>query len=654
DHNRGWLSSRSDVLLNHLRNCEFQPVDVCLSAQEEQKQRDALAANKGARRQQPRVPVPGVILTRRLLPRAVTVMRTEILAQVSGEHGTAQCDGWSGLNNHHYIAFMVTISNKVYTVRVHDASNERKTAQLLYDHMIEVLRILDVDWKVVVVGFTTDASGEARKARKMLTESHPHLICPDCYAHQVGLSISHYIPRDLIHLKLNLSRAGQTALSVIRAVLTRWTAHYLAYRRLLELGPALRAMTSDDAMLSSNEKRLITGDRASRTKAREMVAIIDTPGFWQSLARMKTHLEPLARAANIAQAASCRLDQTLLTFGDLFVHYTYLISPENETEADANNTACTAILDSLEKRWAKSDQDVFIAATILNPFIKVIPFRQTVQWLSLAGVLSLLTRVYCRVFQVATSPPQLFDNLQDFFNNQGTYKELQSYAEVVSNEAQRNNHPLDPRKVYNGIKPLGGDHPPLSKLALHLLSICTNSASCERLFSVFGNTLTKLRNRLGNNSLTALAELKMHIRDEHLRGGTKERLKRFFGERKTQDTGPPLPPLPQGPTPIPAQLHPPIIPAIDGVADEFTEIATSFMLMLDDDDDDETLEFPSKISIKLSDLFDYRSTHWTEIHRRSASRTLDEELELYELVDLDADGDVDIDIDDAVGDILAN
>ena len=33
---------------------------------------------------------------------------------------------------------------------------------------------------------------------------------------------------------------------------------------------------------------------------------------------------------------------------------------------------------------------------------------------------------------------------------------------------------------------------PFHRLASHLLSICANSATCEQLFSVFGNTLTKL------------------------------------------------------------------------------------------------------------------------------------------------------------------
>ena len=36
------------------------------------------------------------------------------------------------------------------------------------------------------------------------------------------------------------------------------------------------------------------------------------------------------------------------------------------------------------------------------------------------------------------------------------------------------------------------------------------------LFSIFGTTLTKLRNRLGTNTLDALSELKMHICDDNL------------------------------------------------------------------------------------------------------------------------------------------
>jgi len=70
-------------------------------------------------------------------------------------------------------------------VKVHDASNERKTAINLFKLMVEVMGRLQSHWKVVVVAFTTDASGESRLARKMLLARFPHLVCPDCFAHQV-------------------------------------------------------------------------------------------------------------------------------------------------------------------------------------------------------------------------------------------------------------------------------------------------------------------------------------------------------------------------------------------------------------------------------------------------------------------------------------
>ena len=57
----------------------------------------------------------------------------------------------------------------------------------------------------------------------------------------------------------------------------------------------------------------------------------------------------------------------------------------------------------------------------------------------------------------------------------------------------------------------------LFRLARRILSITANSASCERLFSVFGSILTKHRNRLLQQNMLNQAELKMNIRNEHLR-----------------------------------------------------------------------------------------------------------------------------------------
>lgn len=79
--------------------------------------------------------------------------------------------------------------------------------------------------------------------------------------------------------------AKLSPLAVIRAVLTQWTAHYMAYRRLLELRPALEIVIANDALKNQDDKVVITGDRKAKTKASKMVAIAKDSLFWHALAR---------------------------------------------------------------------------------------------------------------------------------------------------------------------------------------------------------------------------------------------------------------------------------------------------------------------------------------------------------------------------------
>lgn len=67
-------------------------------------------------------------------------------------------------------------------------------------------------------------------------------------------------------------------LTIIRAVLTRWTAHFLAYSRLLEVRTQLQALAADPS-------KMVTGDRNARIRAEIMVAIINNAAFWEAIAR---------------------------------------------------------------------------------------------------------------------------------------------------------------------------------------------------------------------------------------------------------------------------------------------------------------------------------------------------------------------------------
>lgn len=197
-------------------------------------------------------------------------------------------------------------------------------------------------------------------------------------------------------------------------------------------------------------------------------------------------------------------------------------------------------------------------------------------------------------------------------------------------------------------------------MARRILSICPNSASVERLWSVFGTILTKLRTRLGNVALLNLAELKLYLREEHMRArSVQTRLKRSFcaaqpalvEDPSNQTTTTPSSPVPVAPanTEPAANAEAPMaqdtpattcnstpdlaLPGMRGVIQELIEAVEL--------DNDEELPEPSPnaLSITIKDLFDFTEPYWIDSYSKLGMRGLQDELELYELLDLDAEGD---------------
>lgn len=110
---------------------------------------------------------------------------------------------------------------------------------------------------------------------------------------------------------------------------------------------------------------------------------------------MRSHLEPLAIAANITQAAHCRLDQVLTIFGLLYRSFSRYHDARDQK-------ICDAVLSSISKRWAKADQDIFIAAIILNPILKTHIFAPT-SGLNYGAIFMLLGQLWTRFYYSA--PP---------------------------------------------------------------------------------------------------------------------------------------------------------------------------------------------------------------------------------------------------------
>ncbi|KAI5998190.1 hypothetical protein EDD15DRAFT_2162292, partial [Pisolithus albus] len=376
-------------------------------------------------------------------------------------------------------------------------------------------------------------------------------------------------------------------------------------------------------------------------------------------------LEPLAFASTITQMAHFRVDQSLLLMGFLYVEYSKLLEADSENQLFAAmecEELIQTVLDSLEKRWKNCDQDVYIAAVVLNPIYKIAPFAKIPQ-LNLAGIFALICKLWTRFF--GSSPPhELFMELQDYLGNKGTYTNFAPWVENVQREAEKK-HP-DPLAMYEGMQYGGGEKTPLQRVAFRLFAICANSVSCERLFSMFGLTLTRLRSRLRSEAMTSLAELRLHLRDEHARSGqAKHRLKLCA---TTYSTGPkpglqsadsttsqaatsstsldpqlqPSPSSPQANTDNVANSeYDDTGPTADHTVAEhdmtITEITSCLITSANDAGSDEESTLPFE-KLKLSELFEFSNPHWMAITKTVAMRGLQEELELYELVELDAEG----------------
>ncbi|KAK0209432.1 hypothetical protein IW262DRAFT_1292483 [Armillaria fumosa] len=150
----------------------------------------------------------------------------------------------------------------------------------------------------------------------------------------------------------------------------------------------------------------------------------------------------------------------------------------------------------------------------------------------------------------------------------------------------------------------------------------------------------------------------MHIHDEHLQmaGKACDQLKHNFGKGKDPFTPLKMPVVPDmselGDTWIDSGNEP------EGTTDqsdgEVNHIQEDEDTTLDDSEDQDPITAQDSISISIEELFNFDSRDWIATHQRSATQSLAEEMEFYELCDLDGDGDegLDIDIDDTLASIV--
>lgn len=191
-------------------------------------------------------------------------------------------------------------------------SAARKSGAELFKRIERVIEFLRTEWGITVIALCSDAGPDVASARRMAFQAYSELIVPDCYAHQMNLLVGGYFKisgtwyllyatqateligwlrsKSLLLTLLQQKHAmihSTKPLTVLRAVLTRWTSHYIAYERLSKLRLAITLVIDNDETLPENDpqKCVVVGDRDARLKAAKMVALIHNPQFWRALDR---------------------------------------------------------------------------------------------------------------------------------------------------------------------------------------------------------------------------------------------------------------------------------------------------------------------------------------------------------------------------------
>lgn len=324
---------------------------------------------------------------------------------------------------------------------------------------------------------------------------------------------------------------------------------------------------------------------------------------------------------------------------------------------------CAAILNSIEKHWLAADQDIFIVAVIINPFYWTTAFTAHQRFIN-ACIKLLLASLYLQFFGTP-APEHFYLELHEFLMGSGHYSELEvTYKRYITHSKYEVCFPhgcskmagvniwelaknLDPLVILQDFLIPGHLTTPFYCLTDQLLSICMNSTTCEQLFSTFGTTLTKLRNRMNTPTLTTLAELKMHICGKHQEKLTKLWMKHLFDHQSQNSFPDPAAPTMTPSAPEPAITHPMSTPP------EISMLGLSHLIpnnLKDNEPDLGRTDDP----ILLHELFNYDSNQWTKLYGGQGRKHLEEELVVCELLSQDAvtDEGVEVNVDEMTSEIL--
>ncbi|KAJ7437344.1 ribonuclease H-like domain-containing protein, partial [Mycena latifolia] len=473
-----------------------------------------------------------------LLDRASNEIERKLKASLKSRYVVLSTDGWKDDSRN-----PITGVNS-YLVDLIQANGHKKDGASMCAAFEQMIDKTEDTYGCIVVLFCCDNDGGSQRGRKDLILARPWLLVAPCCAHQGQLMLGDYFAvnlaaadiaeqaTELIYWIISHDRVRKIfddaqheknfkVVIYLLANITRWTTHYLAFRRLLDLRTPLRhaAYLRRDDIISAQlgaEKNKKAIEKITAT-ATMQCNLIESHSFWTSLQSLVDDIEPICYATNINQADRTRPDQVLLTFAGLFRHFS------NHPDRSVSKK----MLARIEKRWAALDQPLFILCLILNPYeglerfgdkagINVFVLNTELVAVSIlfhCAVQMLTIHVYSSSGEDARREKDLSTAFMQYLQGTGPFVSWRANKEEFQKQ-----HPDDPQLVWEQLKTTEGVQD-LARFAILLLGLVVNQAPNERSFSDLKIKKTRLRNRLGTKKLEKMSKLGADIRSENIAAG---------------------------------------------------------------------------------------------------------------------------------------
>lgn len=99
-------------------------------------------------------------------------------------------DAWKSLTKASVHGICAIVNNKSYTVQLIEATALNKDGPAQCEQFAAMIDEVQDKYKCLIIFFTTDCDGSAKKGRDLLAKLRPYLLILACWAHQVQFFVS--------------------------------------------------------------------------------------------------------------------------------------------------------------------------------------------------------------------------------------------------------------------------------------------------------------------------------------------------------------------------------------------------------------------------------------------------------------------------------